>query len=57
MTFFESFVTLFATAQTPLFGRFKPTAKAPVEFAFPLDALQFLFPDLYPEAATTVVDT
>lgn len=31
--------------------------KAPVEFAFPLDALQFLFPDLYPEAATTVVDT
>lgn len=26
---------------------------APVQFAFPLDALQFLLPDLYPEAATT----
>jgi Fic family protein len=25
---------------------------APVRIAFPLDALQFLFPDLYPEAAT-----
>ena len=25
---------------------------APVRFAFPLDALQFLLPDLYPEAAT-----
>ncbi len=24
---------------------------APVRFAFPLDALQFLLPDLYPEAA------
>ncbi|MHB1084288.1 MAG: Fic family protein [Thiobacillus sp.] len=29
---------------------------APLRFAFPLDALQFLLPDLYPEAATTVVD-
>jgi len=27
---------------------------APVQMAFPLDALQFLFPDLYPEAATRV---
>jgi Fic family protein len=27
---------------------------APVQFAFPLDALQFLLPDLYPEAATSV---
>jgi Fic family protein len=27
---------------------------APVQLAFPLDALQFLFPDLYPEAATQV---
>lgn len=27
---------------------------APVQFAFPLDALQFLLPDLYPEAATTL---
>jgi Fic family protein len=27
---------------------------APVRFALPLDALQFLFPDLYPEAATRV---
>ena len=27
---------------------------APVRFAFPLDALQFLLPDLYPEAATRV---
>lgn len=26
---------------------------APVRFALPLDALQFLFPELYPEAATT----
>ena len=26
---------------------------APVRFAFPLDALQFLLPDLYPEAATS----
>lgn len=26
---------------------------APVRFAAPLDALQFLFPDLYPEAATS----
>ena len=25
---------------------------APVRFAFPLDALQFLVPELYPEAAT-----
>ena len=25
---------------------------APVRFAMPLDSLQFLFPDLYPEAAT-----
>ncbi len=25
---------------------------APVRFAFPLDALQFLLPELYPEAAT-----
>lgn len=24
---------------------------APVRFAFPLDALQFLLPELYPEAA------
>lgn len=27
--------------------------KSPVQFAFPLDALQFLLPNLYPEAATT----
>lgn len=27
---------------------------APVQLAFPLDALQFLLPELYPEAATTV---
>lgn len=27
---------------------------APVRFAFPLDALQFLLPELYPEAATRV---
>lgn len=27
---------------------------APVRFALPLDALQFLLPELYPEAATTV---
>lgn len=27
---------------------------APVRFAFPLDALQFLLPDLYPEAATRI---
>lgn len=27
---------------------------APVRFSFPLDALQFLLPDLYPEAATRV---
>jgi Fic family protein len=27
---------------------------APVRFAMPLDSLQFLFPDLYPEAATTL---
>jgi hypothetical protein len=27
---------------------------APVQFAFPLDALQFLLPELYPEAATTL---
>jgi hypothetical protein len=27
---------------------------APVRFAFPLDALQFLLPELYPEAATAV---
>jgi len=27
---------------------------APVRFAFPLDALQFLLPELYPEAATSV---
>lgn len=27
---------------------------APVRFAAPLDALQFLFPDLYPEAATRI---
>ena len=26
--------------------------RAPVRVAFPLDALQLLFPDLYPEAAT-----
>lgn len=26
--------------------------RAPVRFAFPLDALQFLLPELYPEAAT-----
>ena len=25
---------------------------APVQIAFPLDALQFLLPELYPEAAT-----
>jgi hypothetical protein len=25
---------------------------APVQMAFPLDALQFLLPELYPEAAT-----
>jgi DNA-binding IclR family transcriptional regulator len=25
---------------------------APVQIAFPLDALQLLFPELYPEAAT-----
>jgi Fic family protein len=29
---------------------------APVRFAFPLDALQFLLPELYPEAATAVGD-
>jgi Fic family protein len=29
---------------------------APVHIAFPLDALQFLFPELYPEAATRVSD-
>lgn len=29
---------------------------ARVRFAFPLDALQFLLPELYPEAATKVVD-
>jgi Fic family protein len=28
--------------------------KAPVAFAFPLDALQFLLPDLYPEAAMSM---
>jgi hypothetical protein len=27
---------------------------APVQLAFPLDALQFLLPELYPEAATAV---
>jgi len=27
---------------------------APVQIAFPLDALQFLLPDLYPEAATSI---
>jgi hypothetical protein len=26
--------------------------RAPVKFAFPLDSLQFLLPNLYPEAAT-----
>lgn len=30
--------------------------KAPVRFAFPLDALQFLLPELYPEAATKAED-
>jgi len=25
--------------------------KSPVQFAFPLDSLQFLLPNLYPEAA------
>jgi Fic family protein len=29
--------------------------RAPVKFAFPLDSLQFLLPNLYPEAATTNV--
>jgi Fic family protein len=29
-----------------------PGHTAPVQFAFPLDALQFLLPELYPEAAT-----
>ena len=29
---------------------------APVRFAFPLDALQFLLPELYPEAATKAED-
>jgi hypothetical protein len=28
------------------------TPLGPVRFGLPLDALQFLFPDLYPEAAT-----
>jgi hypothetical protein len=28
---------------------------APVQIAFPLNALQFLFPELYPEAATQVL--
>jgi Fic family protein len=28
--------------------------KAPIQIAFPLDALQFLLPELYPEAATQV---
>jgi hypothetical protein len=28
------------------------TPLGPVRFGMPLDALQFLFPDLYPEAAT-----
>jgi hypothetical protein len=27
--------------------------KSPVQFAFPLSALQFLMPNLYPEAAST----
>ena len=27
--------------------------KSPVQFGLPLDGLQFLFPNLYPEAATT----
>jgi hypothetical protein len=27
---------------------------APVQIAFPLDALQFLLPELYPEASTTI---
>lgn len=31
-----------------------PGHTAPVQFAFPLDALQFLLPDLYPEAATAL---
>lgn len=30
-----------------------PMHTAPVRFAFPLDALQFLLPELYPEAATS----
>jgi Fic family protein len=29
-----------------------PDHRSPVQIAFPLDALQILFPDLYPEAAT-----
>lgn len=31
--------------------------KAPVELAFPLDSLQFLLPNLYPEAATVIPPT
>jgi hypothetical protein len=27
-----------------------PNHKAPVQFAFPLDSLQFIFPNLFPEA-------
>ena len=32
------------------------TPLGPVRFGMPLDALQFYFPDLYPEAATRVDD-
>lgn len=32
-------------------------ALGPVRIAFPLSSLQFLFPDLYPEAATSHHDT
>jgi len=32
------------------------TVKGPVRIGFPLDALYVLFPNLYPEAATTVMD-
>lgn len=32
-----------------------PNHKAPVQFAFPLDSLQFIFPNLFPEASVTEV--
>lgn len=32
-----------------------PNHKAPVQFAFPLDSLQFIFPNLFPEASVTEI--